>query len=334
MAPTNDASTKDSAHAPAQTCWVLSDGSAGMEVQCLGLAEALGLKPLVKRLQITRPWRWLAPRFVPNPLSSIGPKGDQIEPPWPGLVISCGRQSVAPALAIRKSSGGRTFAVHIQNPMVNLSRFDVIVAPRHDRLQGPNVIQTTGGLNQITAQRLQHEAGRFGARIAHLPQPRVAVLIGGNNKAYRLTKALAQRLGQDLAEMSRREGAGLLITPSRRTGTGIVSALRSALAGCPAEIWDGTGENPYFAYLALADAFVVTGDSVNMVTEAASTGKPVYIVELEGGSAKFRRFHESLRQAGVTRPFEGRLETWSYAALRDTEEVAVEIRRRIAARGD
>ena len=310
----------------------MTDGKAGMEVQCLGLAEALGFEPVVKRVQVTKPWRWLPPRLIPDPLGAIGPKRDSLEPPWPDLLISSGRQVVAPAMAIRRANAGATFTVHVQNPAVDPARFNVVVTPQHDRLEAPNVIATTGGLNQVTEGRLAAAAARFAPRLAHLPRPLVAVMLGGDNKAYRFTHALARRLGARLAELSRREDAGLLVTASRRTGAKVMAILREALAGLPVEIWDGTGENPYFGFLALADAFVVTGDSVNMVTEAATTGKPVYVAALAGGSAKFRRFHETLHGASITRPFEGRLERWSYPALRDTERAAIEVRRRLDAR--
>ncbi len=315
-----------------RTCWVMTDGKAGMEVQCLGLAEALGFEPVVKRIQVNRPWCWLAPRLIPDPLGAIGPRRDSLEPPWPDLLISSGRQAVAPALAVRKAGAGGTFTVHIQNPAVDPARFDVVVTPRHDRLRAPNVIVTTGGLNRVTERRLAAAAERFAPRLERLPRPLVAVILGGNSKAYRFTRETARRLGERLAQLSRRGDVGLLVTASRRTDAKIVEIVRQALAERPVEIWDGNGENPYFGFLALADAFVVTGDSVNMVCEAATTGKPVHIVELEGGSAKFRRFHETLREAGITRPFEGRLERWGYPALRDTDRAAAEIRRRLDAR--
>ena len=111
------------------------------------------------------------------------------------------------------------------------------------------------------------------------------------------------------------------------------ATLRERLAGHSAEIWNGAGDNPYFGYLGLADAIVVTGDSVSMVSEACATGKPVYVFDLEGGSEKFRRFHDNLRERGFTRPFTGSLEIWDYTPLRDTELVADEIRRRIDALG-
>ena len=321
-----------SSGAAAVTCWAMTDGKAGMEVQCVGLAEALGFEPVVKRIQVTKPWRWLPPRLIPDPLDTIGPKRDSLEPPWPDLLIASGRQTVAAALAIRRASEGRTFTVQIQNPVVDPARFDVVVTPQHDRLEAPNVIVTTGGLNRVTKARLSAAAARFGPGLAHLPRPRIAVMLGGRNRAYRFTRAIARRLGARLAQLSRTDGAGLLVSASRRTDARVMAILREALAGRPVEIWDGGGENPYYGFLALADAFVVTGDSVNMVCEAATTGKPVHVVDLEGGSAKFERFHRTLREAGITRPFEGRLERWSYSALRDTQRAAAEIHRRLAAR--
>jgi hypothetical protein len=104
--------------------------------------------------------------------------------------------------------------------------------------------------------------------------------------------------------------------------------LQKRLAGQNVFVWDGKGDNPYFAMLGTADAIIVTADSVSMISEAASTGKPVHIIELEGGSAKFARFHQAMRNAGITRPFNGTLENWDYAPLDDTARAAAEIRRR------
>ncbi len=138
---------------PSQTCWVVSDGKIGVETQCLGLAEALGANPIVKRIQVQRPWRWLPPLWAPNPLASLGPKKDRLAPPWPDFLIASGRQSVAVSIAIRRMSAGSTLTVQIQNPAVDPALFDAIVAPRHDRLSGPNIIETLGGMNRVTAAR-------------------------------------------------------------------------------------------------------------------------------------------------------------------------------------
>lgn len=316
----------------ALACWVVSDGKAGMEVQCVGLAEALGLTPEIKRIQVTRPWRWLLPRLVPRPLARLGPKGDRLTPPWPDLLIASGRQTVAPSIAIRRMSGGRTFTVQVQNPAVDCRLFDVVVAPEHDGLKAPNAIATVGGLNRITPARLDAAARHFAPRLAHIPEPRVAVMLGGHNKAFRMSDAVIERLARQLKEMAVRDGAGLLISASRRTPAAALETLRRTLEDVPTAIWDGAGENPYLAYLALADAIVVTEDSVNMASEAATAGKPVFTVPLEGNSRKFARFHETLRERGISRPFAGRLERWTYTPLRDTQTTADIIRQQVTAR--
>lgn len=313
------------------TCWVVSDGKPGMENQCLGLAEALGLTPVIKRVQLRSPWRQLSPYLRVGNLFAAGPLGDPIRPPWPDLLIATGRQSIAPSLAVRKASGGRTFTVQIQDPQISPKHFDLVVVPRHDRLRGENVMTSRGALHRVTPAILADAAARHAERLAHLPHPRVAVLIGGNNGVYSLTPSIMGTLAERLANLARTKGVGLMVTPSRRTGADNEAILRTRLAGLNAEVWDGTGENPYFAYLGLADAVIVTCDSVSMTSEACSTGKPVYVIELEGGSPKFRAFHDELYKDGITRKFEGVLEQWDHPLLDDTERVATELRHRLAA---
>ncbi|CAK0771942.1 Nucleoside-diphosphate sugar epimerase [uncultured Gammaproteobacteria bacterium] len=311
------------------SCWVVTDGKPGMENQCLGLAEALGLAPEIKRVRLRQPWRWLSPYLRLGKRFAAGPAGDLLTPPWPDLVIATGRHSVVPALAARAGGGGRTFLVQIQNPAINLALFDLVVVPRHDRLRGANVIVTRGALHRVTAKQLESAAARLGTRFDHLPRPRVAVLIGGDNGVYRLSRERMAEIAGQLAGLCRTYGAGLLVTPSRRTGAENTEVLRQGLQGLPAIVWDGRGENPYFAFLGMADAIVVTCDSVSMVSEACSTGKPVYVIGLEGGSRKFSAFLDGLRQDGVARPFVGELDHWDYVPLDDTRMVAEEIRRRL-----
>jgi hypothetical protein len=188
---------------------------------------------------------------------------------------------------------------------------------------------TFGSVHRATPARLAAAAKQLAPTVAHLPRPLVAVLVGGSNRNYRLTHRTISDLAKNLATLTREHGVGLLVTPSRRTGQESEAFLRQQLADLPAVIWDQTGENPYFGYLGLADAFVVTIDSVNMVSEACSTGKPVYVVDLEGSDDKFRRFHRDLSEAGMTRPFVGELENWQYPAPDDTSRIAAEIRRRL-----
>ncbi|HUC63259.1 MAG TPA: mitochondrial fission ELM1 family protein [Alphaproteobacteria bacterium] len=315
----------------ATRCWIITEGAIGMESQCRGLAEALGLEPVVKRVNPRLPWLMLPSGCWPAPLASLGPGSDPIAPPWPELVISCGRKGVPFALAIKRRSP-RTVIVHIQDPQMRSTAFDLVAAPRHDRVKGPNVIETRGALHPVSPARLAAAAAHFRARFAHLKRPLVAVLIGGSNGRKRLGPEEMASIADRLAEMARRYDAGLVVTSSRRTGEANIAVLRAHLAGTGAEIWDGTGENPYFGMLALADHIVVTSDSVSMATEACGTGKPVYIVELPGRAGRHGRFHDELDTEGIARAFEGRLETWTYEPVYDAARVADAVRRLLDAR--
>ncbi len=306
------------------TCWVLTNGMAGFESQVIGVAEALGLVPEVKRVSPSPPWKWMAPWGPAQPDVNVAP-------PWPDLLIASGRQSIPYARMIGKKSGGRTFTVILQDPRVDPASFDFVWAPAHDRLTGANVLSTAVSPHRLTRERLAAEATLFEPEVARLPHPRVAVLIGGTNAVYRLTEEVAARLGRDLAALADK-GAGLMVTPSRRTGEKQTQILKEALKDKPALVWDGTGANPYFGFLGLADAVIVTCDSVNMVGEAAFTGKPVHVVELDGGSAKFRRFLDAVYASGAARPFAGTLESWAYEPLNATEEIAGAIAARFSAK--
>jgi uncharacterized protein len=327
MAATAALTPKNPPATPLQI-WVLHDGKIGMANQVTGLAEALGWPITQKHLAIRPPWRYLPPGLWLAPALAIDPAGARLQPPWPDIVIGCGRNSVAPARMIKRASGGRAFWVQVQDPRFARSEIDLIVAPRHDPAPGENVFRTLGAVHRVTPEKLAADAARWAPTFAALPRPLVAVLIGGDNSVYRLTEERFGALCDRLVALAK-SGVGLAITPSRRTGDTQRAMLQKRLAGLPAFIWNGSGDNPYFAMLGAADAIIATADSVSMISEAASTGKPVHIIELEGGSAKFARFHQAMREAGVTRPFNGTLETWHYAPLDDTARAAAEVRRRL-----
>lgn len=301
-----------------------------MENQCLGLAEALGLQPVVKRVKLRSPWRQLSP-FLRHGLGfAHSGKGDPIAPPWPDVLIATGRASIPASLHVRRASkadgGPGTFTVQLQNPVIDTSRFDLVVVPRHDGLTAPNVMTTRGALHRVSSGMLKREEEKFAPYVAHLPHPRIAVLIGGSNAVYHLTPREMAPLAEQLAALPKQVGGSLMVTPSRRTGPENTAILRQALKDVPAYVWDGQGANPYYGMLALADYILVTCDSVNMLSEACTTGKPVYVIDLPGGSDKFRRFHQSMRDDGLARVFTGALEPYSYPPLNDVQLVANRIR--------
>lgn len=318
---------------PYDTCWVLTDGRRGMENQCLGLAEAVGLDVSVKRINPRAPWKYLPESLFgrpwPLPFLALGKTSDSLESPWPRLLIACGRKTVAYSIAIRRLSEGKTLTVQTQDPRIDAKHFDLVVPPLHDGLSGDNVMAILGSPNRINAESLAAGASQFSKSFADLPRPLVVVLIGGTSNNYQLTPEIIDQLAEQLKALAK-AGVGLAITPSRRTGAENIARLQLALQGTGAYIWDGSGNdnapNPYFGLLGLADHILVTEESTNMVTEAAATGKPVHIVKLEGGSAKFDTFHAQMAQRGITRTFTGQLDTWTYDPLNETQKVAQHIK--------
>ncbi len=300
---------------------MLAEDLAGMRSQVLGLAEAAGLEPRDVRLLPRLPWWWMPGRYWPSPLRAV-----RITTPPEPLALGCGGKA-APVLAALKRRGKLT--VQIQHPRMDLRHFDQVVVTRHDELTGPNVIVTRTALHRVTPARLAAARTEWAGRLAHLPRPLVAVLVGGSNGRFRLEEAEGTALAAQLAAMVRADGVGVAVTPSRRTSPLVVDALRAALEPLGGLVWDGQGENPYFGMLACADAIVVTADSVSMVSEAVATAVPVLIADLPGRSRRIGGFLRGLQRDGRTRIFRGRLEVWPTSALDDTQEAADTVRRRL-----
>lgn len=310
--------------------WIISDGKTGNDVQTRGVFDALRLDYEVKPVDPKGLWRALSPWGPVSPAERFGTPASQFHLPWPDFAISIGRLTTPYIRRLKQAAGLATFTVILQNPKVAAKAADLFWVPEHDTRRGPNVITTLTAPHSFTVARLAELRASVPAQIAALPRPRVAVLLGGPNGDFRYTPASLRRLAEALQSLCRL-GAGLMITPSRRTPEPITQFVREATAALPRIFWDGGGQNPYPDFLAQADAFVAPADSVNMSGEPCATGKPVYVFEPEGGSPKFARFHEALRRHGATRPLPAsfeRLETWSYAPLNSSETIAAEIARR------
>jgi len=247
---------------------------------------------------------------------------EPILPPWPDLWIAAGRASLPLSLRVKRWSGGRTFVAQLQDPRLPPSLFDLVIPPRHDGLTGPNVVPILGAPHRVTHDTLARGWADFAAALEPLPRPRVAVLIGGKSKAHDLSPARAQSMARQVAAAIEAGGGSLMLTFSRRTPAAAKAAFRAALGALPGQIWDGDGPNPYFGFLAFADHILVTEDSANMATEAAATGAPVQVLAMDGDSRKLAAFHGELARHGASRSFAGRLESWSYEPLAETERAA------------
>jgi len=323
--------------APHLTIWAVSDGRVGIEAQVLGLAEAVARRRparlVVKRLA----WRsglarLLAP-LVPCPRLLLA-ADSPIAAPWPDLWIGAGRASLPFSRRMRRWSGGHTFVVQTQDPRGGLADFDLVVPPAHDGLSGPNVFPIVGAPNRMDARAFGAELARFAARIDPLPRPRVALIVGGKSNAHDLPAQMARDMAAQVADAVAQAGGSLLVSFTRRTPQPARRALGEGLAGVPGWIWDGKGDNPYVAFLAAADAILVTEDSTNLATDAATTGKPIQVLPMAGGGRKFERFHADLQARGIARPFAGAFPDWSYPPLDETNRAAAELLRRFDARRD
>ncbi|WP_284258111.1 mitochondrial fission ELM1 family protein [Acidocella aquatica] len=306
------------------TARILCTDLAGLRAQALGLAEAAGMDADMRTLEFQPPWDKISPRLWPNIHWAVG--ADAFEPPLPAVVLGCGGAGARVAAGLR---GPGVKAVAIQHPRMNLNKFDLVMAARHDGITGANVIVTRTALHRVTQPRLAAELIKWAPVFAPYRRPLLAVLLGGSNGRYRFEAAQGRELAGHLAALIRRDRIGVVITPSRRTAPEIVKILRETLEPLGGWIWDGAGENPYFGMLACADAILCTADSVSMVSEAVATSVPVFLLRLPGKSARIGAFMDSLVDAGRVHDFAGKLELWDTQSLDDTQMAAQQMRDRL-----
>ena len=271
------------ARAATPRIWVLAGPRAGDRSQLLALADSLSWPYEVKDLAYNRLHNlpnWLMGTSL---VSLDRARSSALTPPWPDLIIDGGKRSVPIARWIKAQSGAQTRWVHVGRPWAPMAGFDLLVAAPQYRLPPrPNVMSLAAPLHRITAERLADAAAAWKERLQHLPRPWHALLVGGHSSPYVLDAAAARRLGEAASAAARQSGGSLLVTTSARTRPEAAAVLFEALSGsCYRHRWQaGATDNPYPAYLALADSFIVTGDSASMLAEACATGKPVAMFEV------------------------------------------------------
>lgn len=293
-----------------KTCWVVTEGKAGMELQGLALAEALGIAEIsVKRVLLRFPWIYLSPRLRMLKSLSISKKGDQLAAPYPDLIITVGRRSVIAGLLIKQNSPNSKL-ICVQNPYIAAKHFDILIPAQHDKVKpNSNVVASFGSLHRITAQKLALAREEFAAIIASYPSLKIGVIIGGNSKAYSMDLEGIKNYMQQLREIQKQYGASLLITASRRTPKDVLEYL----ASCQSDdtfYWDYRDteiSNPYLGILASSDALLVTCESVNMISEACATDLPVYLLPLKGYSKRFENFHNAVLERKRVEWFKGEI---------------------------
>lgn len=293
--------------------WVLLGEGAGGNAQMCALADALGWPYETRQLS------WNLLNHLPNPVIgardiTLNAGADALTPPWPDLVIAASRRSAPIARWIKQQSGGHTRLVHLLHTQMPLHHFDLVVTLAQFRVpNAPNVLLNTLPLNVVAHANRTKAAQRWAPRLAYLPRPWTGVLVGGDSSSYVLDRDTAIALATRANEIAEQGGGSLLVTTSKRTSVAATEALAAHLRA-PHHLhrWSAQAchpaDNPYVAYLALADHFLVTGDSASLPAEAAATGRPVELFEwaprkpVRHWPALARRLHDRLVYAGWRKP--------------------------------
>ena len=316
-----------------KTCWLLFDAEKkGSENQCHGLGEALAFssistKPLPKSNFL---------RFIPRlfwPLFLRFKKGillDISREKLPDFIISSGTRASAVAAFLKKKSPSKIQVVNILNPRLPPKYFDLIIAPEHDDLKGGNILNILGSLHAITAQKLQKIQENLPFQTRENDQITVAILLGGPSKSFHMTQDVFENLGRHIRSFHEENKVTFLVSVSRRTPLSFKDAFLKETKGISLKIYDPTSlhesSNPYLEYLSLADYILVSADSISMVAEACSTGKPVYTVGTENMPPKFQHFHKTLKDRHYTRPFVGQFDFWEALPLNETQRISKKVK--------
>lgn len=345
--PEEAMSESASAAAPAGSAatrrvWLLLGSRAGdrAQIEALGAALAtLGWSSESKRIVANKLFR-IPNLFLDSSLLSIDRAASSpLTPPWPDLAIAAGRRSVPAARWIRRRSGGRTRLVHVGRPWAPLGWFDLLVTtPQYGLPDQPNVLLNSLSLSPLDRSRLDAAAARWAPRLEALPRPWIAVLVGGEARPYRLDAAAAGRLGRAASALARAARGSLLVSTSPRTPAAAAAALQAGLTA-PHHLhrWQPGSDNPYPAFLALADQFVVTGDSASMLAEACASGRPVRIFTLPERPDLRLRAARALRRLAEASPaidacYRGLVGLGLLTSVRDMARFHAELyRRRLAA---
>ncbi|MCP4933316.1 MAG: nucleoside-diphosphate sugar epimerase [bacterium] len=314
--------------------WIISDGKIGDLVQCNGVAHALGIDAHLRIISPTKPWVWMMPYGPIPPCDKISNPQSPISQPLPDLVISAGWRTLAYVREIKKRKRDKVFTVYLKSPRYSADFLDLVWVPAHDNISGERIISSIASPHRFSPAILEDEFGEIPDYLAKLPRPLVGGLLGGDSKDYHFSDDDCARLAKSLRALCE-TGAGLAITPSRRSPPKLREAIEQQLAGMNYYWWDKlaphAAPNPYGFLLAQSDAFVVTADSANMVGEACVTGKSVYVFKPSGGSKKFDRLLDKFSSHGATRPFLEPIEQhvpWSYEPLYAAGDIAAEIKKR------
>ena len=303
---------------------LLTQGMHGMISQVEGLAKALDLSYKHQTVELKKIWDYVPPKFTPVTLGVL--KNQFIFSSK--VIISCGRKSVIPSLALKKKYKDRVFNIHIQDPKVPITKFDLIVCPEHDNLQGENVIKTVGAVHYLTNSEIQKK--RDYIDVEKGKKKNVSFILGGPNKYYNFSDEQINFIFNKIKVVFTPQKYRIIVIPSYRTPERIIKKAFNTFSDNHI-VFKEVDKKAYLSALSLADYIVVSCDSTSMISEAAITGKPIYVAQMksQGNNYRFENFYSQFKKLNIIRDLEDSVDLWSYNKLDEVNRISSVIKEKI-----
>ena len=307
---------------------LLTQGMHGMVSQVEGLTKALGLSYKHQTIKLKPFWNLIPPELSPISENLVKEKFICDS----RVIISCGRKSVIPSIALKKRLGKEIFTIHIQNPKVQFKHFDLIISPEHDDIKGENIITTTGAIHYLTKKEIKENSNYLG--LEKEKKKLVAFVIGGPNKYYSYSEQSIHQTFNKVKKLFTPDKYKIIIIPSYRTPENIIKKAYNTF-NFNHHVVKEVDKKSYLSALAISDYVVVTCDSTSMISEAAVTGKPIYIAMMKAvkNNYRFKNFYTKLHKLGITKELNDNVETWSYESLNEVKRIAPLIKSKMKSNG-
>jgi len=307
---------------------LLTQGMHGMVSQTEGLAKALKLNFKHQKIRLKPLWNLIPPKFTPISENLLTEKFVCDSK----IVISCGRKSVIPSIALKKRFGNEIFNIHIQDPKVSFEHFDLIISPEHDNIKGDNVVTTRGSIHYLTKKEIQENSKYL--QLDKEKKQIVAFIIGGPNKYYNYSEEQIHFIFNKVKMLFTPDKFKIVIVPSYRTPERVIKKAFNTF-NFNHHVVKTIDKKAYLGSLAIADYIIVTCDSTSMISEAAVTGKPVYIAMMKSNKSikRFKSFYTQFNDLGITKELTDRVDNWSYDRLDEVNRIAPIIKAKMRKNG-
>ena len=304
---------------------LLTQGMHGMISQVEGLAKALDLDFTHHTVELNNFWKLIPPKITPISQKVF----KKIEVKDFDVIISCGRKSVIPSIYLKKNSSKKITNIHIQDPKVNLNNFSYVIAPEHDGLTGKNVYSTKGAMHYLTKEEIDNHTNYLKDKLQS-GKEYFLLILGGPTKHYDYSEGNIINIFNLYNDLITKNNLQGIVIPSMRTPKNIIDLAKNKL-GEKSLVIDTVDKKAYLSALSIAKYIAVTCDSTSMISEAALTGKPIYVADIptQKNDQRIKKFKELFHQLNIIKKLENKLETWDYEILDETSRVAKEIKKRL-----